>query len=134
MADFGNRRVQIFSADSAYVDSFQCAGKPLSVAVDNTGKVYVVSNALNCVQVFSSDGRLLSLFTGNSTLRSPTALAIDENGYLLVSESDNSRICIFDHNENLVTSVSTHAPNGISLDVHGDIYVATPGNYCVKKY
>ena len=134
VADFGNRRVQIFSADGAYVDSFQCAGKPLSVAVDNTGKVYVVSNALNCVQVFSSDGRLLSLFTGNSTLRSPTALAIDENGYLLVSESDNSRICIFDHNENLVTSVSTHAPNGISLDVHGDIYVATPGNYCVKKY
>ena len=66
--------------------------KPLSVAVGNSEKVYVVSNTLNCVQVFSSDGNLLSLFTGNSTLCSPTALAIDENGYLLASESDNNRI------------------------------------------
>ena len=60
---------------------------------------------------------------------SPTAIAVDHNGNVLVADTGNGRIEKFSLTGTFVTSIGQfEAPNGIAIDRGGNIYVAEIGS------
>jgi DNA-binding beta-propeller fold protein YncE len=67
--------------------------------------------------------------TGKGQFDSPTAIAVDPNGNILVADTGNGRIEKFSPNGTFVTSIGQfEAPNGIAVDHAGNIYVAEIGS------
>ena len=67
--------------------------------------------------------------TGKGEFDSPTGIAIDPNGNVLVADTGNGRIEKFSPNGTFVTSIGQfEAPNGIAIDRAGNIYVAEIGS------
>jgi DNA-binding beta-propeller fold protein YncE len=80
--------------------------------------------------------------TGKGEFDSPTGIAVDPNGNVLVADRGNSRIQKFSPTGTFVTSVGTRGkghgqlgePNAIAIDRSGNIYVAeVASNHHVQK-
>jgi DNA-binding beta-propeller fold protein YncE len=78
---------------------------------------------------------------GKGQLDSPTGIAVDGNGNILVADTINGRIQKFSPSGTFVTSIGTRGkghgqlgePNGIAVDRAGNIYVAEASNHRVQK-
>src|SRR6266404_420544 len=67
--------------------------------------------------------------TGKAEFDSPTAIAVDPSGNILVADTGNGRIEKFSPNGTFVASIGQfEAPNGIAIDHTGNIYVAEIGS------
>jgi len=72
---------------------------------------------------------------------SPTGIAVDGNGNILVADTGNGRIEKFSPTGTFLSVIGTKgngygqlgAPNGITIDRAGNIYVADAGNHGVQK-
>ena len=135
VADYSNNRVQVFTADGIFVTSISCNGSPYDVAVDNSGNIHVTLYSSHCVAVFSSDGKQLTTYGSSSDSKSPYGIAIDEEGYRYVSCYSNNRIYVFSPEGTCVSNYSCPSyPRCMTLDNHGNIYLASHGGNCVTKY
>jgi len=66
---------------------------------------------------------------GKGQFDSPTAMAVDRNGNLLIADTGNGRIEKFSPTGSFITSIGQfEAPNGIAMDRGGNIYVAEIGS------
>ncbi|XP_019859210.1 PREDICTED: E3 ubiquitin-protein ligase TRIM71-like [Amphimedon queenslandica] len=122
VADYNNKRVQVFKEDGTFVQVIQCDGKASDVAVGNEGKIHVTICDQHHVQVFS-----------------PDAVAIDDEGYIFVSVYyryvGDSYLHVLNPDGKQVKLVSGLSyPVGIALDQDGCIYVAEYNNKCITKY
>uniref|UniRef100_A0A1X7TJU7 B box-type domain-containing protein n=1 Tax=Amphimedon queenslandica TaxID=400682 RepID=A0A1X7TJU7_AMPQE len=141
VADYNNKRVQVFKEDGTFVQVIQCDGKASDVAVGNEGKIHVTICDQHHVQVFSPDGKThLDTYnnpTGNFNY--PQAVAIDDEGYIFVSVYyryvGDSYLHVLNPDGKQVKLVSGLSyPVGIALDQDGCIYVAEYNNKCITKY
>ena len=135
VADKGNNRVQVFTADGIFVSSIPCNRYPYDVAVDNSGNIHVTLCSSNCVAVFSSDGKQLTTYGSSSNSKSPAGIAVDEEGYRYVSSNSSNQIYVFSPQgmyENCY-SCSSYS-RCMTVDNHGDIYLASYDSQCVTKY
>ena len=67
--------------------------------------------------------------TGKGQFDSPSGIAVDPSGNVLVADTGNGRIEKFSPTGAFVTSIGQfEAPNGIAIDRAGDIYVAEIGS------
>ena len=79
--------------------------------------------------------------TGNGQFNSPTGIAVDPNGNVLVADTGNGRIEKFSATGTFLSILGTkgggqgqfRAPNGIAVDGTGNIYVADAANHRVQK-
>ncbi|XP_019859672.1 PREDICTED: E3 ubiquitin-protein ligase TRIM71-like [Amphimedon queenslandica] len=139
IADFNNKRVQVFKEDGTFVQVIQCDDGATDVAVDNEGKIHVIIRDQNHVQVFSPDGKT-HLDTYNNPAGNFTysrGIAIDDEGYIIVSvhNSGNSYLHVLSPERKQVKLVSGLSdPVDLALDKDGNIYVAEYGNKCIAKY
>jgi sugar lactone lactonase YvrE len=70
---------------------------PTDIAIDNrNGDIYVVDTGNNRVQRFNSEGNFLSEFgqfgSENGSFNAPWGIAIDNQGFVYVSDSKNARV------------------------------------------
>ena len=72
---------------------------------------------------------------GKGKFDSPTGIAVDDSGNILVADTGNRRVEKFSPNGAFVTSIGPfEAPNGIAIDHTGNIYVAEIGSkHCIEK-
>lgn len=87
------------------------------VAVDDTGLIYIVDTLDSVVKVFLGNGQLTKSFgiKGSATgqLSLPTAIAFDKvSKQLIVSDTGNSRLMIFDKDGTFIRSIGSRAQNG----------------------
>ena len=105
VADQGNNRIQVFSQKNGrYSTSFGRKGKepgqfiePRDVAVDNKNHCILVSDTGNGrIQALSLDGKPLLHFGthGSVKLSFPYFLAVDENGFIVVTETKTQMVTI----------------------------------------
>ena len=79
--------------------------------------------------------------TGNGQFNSPTGIAVDPNGNVLVADTGNGRIEKFSATGAFLSILGTkgggqgqfRAPNGIAVDGTGNIYVTDAANHRVEK-
>ena len=88
VTDHGNHRVQVFSANGVYQRQFgeEHLNNPLDIIITADRHVIVADQSNNCVVIFNTMGQLIHSFQVGSD---PRGLAIDHNGDLLVTLSNN---------------------------------------------
>ncbi|XP_003391528.2 PREDICTED: E3 ubiquitin-protein ligase TRIM71-like [Amphimedon queenslandica] len=136
VAEYGNRRVQVFKEDGTFVQAIHCDGSATDVAVDNEGKIHVTIQSQHHVQVFSPDGKThcdtYNHPSGNFNI--PSSIAIDDEGYIFVLSS-NGYLHVLSPDKKQVKLISGLSfPWGVTLDKNGYIYVADYSNKHVAKY
>jgi sugar lactone lactonase YvrE len=142
------------AATSALLDS------PAGIAVDAAGNVYIADTHNNRIRKVSAGtistiaGTGIASFSGDggsaaaATLNHPTALASDGSGNLYVADTDNHRIRkitgttittvagdgeqFFSGDGAAATAAGLDSPNGVAVDVAGNIYIGDTHNQRVR--
>ncbi|MBV8842185.1 MAG: hypothetical protein JO307_05180 [Bryobacterales bacterium] len=159
------------SSSTAGAVSPQTLSSPVGVFLDPNYNLYVVDSAANRVLVYLNvqsihgNGQPASIVFGQSSfsasaagggptgLRSPAEVTVDGNGYIIVSDSGNSRVLVFPsllsslaqgtpaiyglggNNQNgLATPSSLIAPIGLFVDRKNTLYVGDTGNNRVVHF
>jgi DNA-binding beta-propeller fold protein YncE len=97
-------------------------------------------------QLSSVPGGVTTMFEGRKGTQkgefdSPTGIAVDNNGNILVADTANGRIEKFSPTGAFISSIGTKGsghgqfadPNGIAVDWDGNVYVAEVGTHRVQK-
>ena len=105
ICDLNNHRIQVFRADGTFIQTISSEGTeeghlkyPLSLDI-HQGVVYVTSES-HFVQAFDLQGNFKKRIGGKGSepgqFSAPKGIAVDkQNEYILVADSDNSRVQIF---------------------------------------
>ena len=123
--------------------------RPVGIAVDAQGSLYVADSGKSVVYVLDGDGRLLESI-GRFGWRSgefdgPTGIAIDAQFRLYIADSGNNRIQKLslinrilstvageEHNET-EPSLSLYGPQSVASDASGYVYIADTWNHRILK-
>jgi YD repeat-containing protein len=104
ISDYGNNRVDEFSASGAYISRFGSEGSgngqfkgPFDIATEPTsGNLYVADSGNHRVQKFKATGTFLATFgskgSGNGQFPVPSGVTVNSSGDVYVSDRENNRI------------------------------------------
>ena len=102
VADSGNRRIQVFTAEGEFLRTFRGRGQldwSTGIAIDSNDMVYVSDRGNNRISVFTSEGRFVTSFgkkgSGPGEFKCPIGLAVDPCGVVYVCDADNNRVQVF---------------------------------------
>ena len=142
IADKGNRRLQMFSADGEFRRSIALeeegdAIDPIDVAVSANGKeLFVTTNNTHRVVVFSNKGKFLRAWGGegedDGQFIYPATIDIDSAGNVYVVDVINARVQKFDSAGTHLLTIGERGgkagtffrPKGVAVDDAGNIYVS----------
>ncbi len=112
VADTWNHRIQHFTAEGDFIDSFGRFGQsyeadifwgPRSIVVDESGRIFVADTGNKRIAVFEPSGTLLTQFGGAESglgqLDEPVGIAIDSQGLIYVADTWNQRVVVFEEFE-----------------------------------
>ena len=127
--------------------------RPSGVAIDNENRfLYVADVDSDRVAVFDADSFKFLRYIGGppkvegddeeGTMAKPTNVAVDDDGYLYVSDTLNNRIQIFDADGEFVDMFGKQGvepgnferPKGVSIDTDGHIWVADANQNRVQVF
>jgi len=152
VTDLGNKRVQKFDSEGAYLDQWGRSGKansefhePAGIAISGN-LAYVVDRDLNRVQVFDLDGRYVSQWgergIDEGQFFFPTGIAVGVNGTVYVADSGNQRIQAFspsgEYLNTMGTAGSGHGKflhlSDVTTDSEGNVYGTDRGHGKIDKF
>jgi sugar lactone lactonase YvrE len=158
IADSGNHRIQVFDADGRYIRSWGEFGdgpgqfnEPWSLAVDEN-HVYVADTWNHRLQKFTLDGQWVTTLgesgspespeSGGGLFFGPRDILILSDGSLLVTDTGNHRLQLFDPDGNFIRAVGGNGalpgqffePVGIGLNSDGSIYVVDTWNGRIQQF
>jgi len=152
-----------FSGDGGPATTASLAWPEGSLAIDNSGNLYIADTGNNRIRRVSPDGTMttfagrgLAGFSGdggpvtNATFNEPAGLALDAAGNLYIVDRSNSRVRRVDSRGVITTfagssragfggdggpatAASLFSPSAIALDSAGNVYIADTSNGRVRK-
>lgn len=136
---------------------------PLGLAFDSSGNLYISDAGSNRIRLVNTTTGIITTFAGNgnnansgdggpainASLDTPTAIAFDNSGNLLICDTGNSNIRsvtpggiitkvagigapAFDADNGTVATAAFSAPTGVAVDPLGNIYVSDTGNQRIR--
>jgi DNA-binding beta-propeller fold protein YncE len=115
--------------------------RPLGVAVDTSGHLFVGNWFLNTVSKFDSSGPFLATIGSSSTITNPGGLVTSAAGELYVANEGGGVISLFDAAGTYQSSIGSGAgllsPSGVALDRLGNLYVSSgtdSSNSLISKF
>lgn len=120
--------------------------RPVWVAVDVSGNVYVADTYNHRIQKFTGSGAFItkwgSLGSGDGQFYYPTGVTIDASGNVLVADSWNNRIQKFTSSGVFITKWGSLGsgdgqfknPQGVAVDAAGNVYVSDTSNTRIQKF
>ena len=111
-------------------------GNPAQIAVTQQGNIYIADPANNQIVVETTSGGSQS--TVGTGLKSPMGVAVDASGNVFIADTGNNRVVEINQATGAQTvlgqilatgtpaypSYSFKAPQGIAVDLRGNVYVA----------
>ena len=127
LLDTDPRRVLRFDAAGAYDTTLvEPRPEPVDLAVDGSGRLYVLQEESNTVVRFDSDGtREGAVVTGE--WRRPYAIDVDALGNLYVLDRDENTVQVYDPMGRPMLALGPSLPGGIALDDPRDVAVDDAG-------
>jgi sugar lactone lactonase YvrE len=113
--------------DDSSRDAFN---QPNSVGFGPTGDIYVSDGYGNSrVVQFKSDGSFVRIIGGRKgaapgELQVPHGVAVDPQGRVIVADSDNKRVSVFDRDGRFVKVIAAPSRGGLVAAADGTIYVS----------
>jgi tripartite motif-containing protein 2/3/tripartite motif-containing protein 71 len=99
VADCNNHRIQVFTAEGQFLRKFAMGKGPTGISIDSENLVYVAEYGNHFISVFTCEGKFLTSFgtrgSGPGQFVLPRGIAVDKNGVVYVSDTDNGRLQIF---------------------------------------
>jgi DNA-binding beta-propeller fold protein YncE len=103
VSDFGNHRVQVFTAEGTYLRTIGKEGKnpgefrcPVGLALDKYDNLYVTDMGNNRVQVFDAEGELKYIFDETilpeGDMGNLHGIIVDDAGFIYLAATANNRI------------------------------------------
>ena len=133
---YANARIHKFTADGQYQKSWGEPGSapgqlnlPHGVWIDSRGRVLVADRENNRIQAFTQDGEYLAEW--HTGMVGPAIMCVDRNDIMYVAEHNGGNVSIMTLDGELLArwgSSEYTSMHGISVDSHGDIYVAQPSD------
>jgi len=115
------------TGDNTSRDSFN---QPNHVAIAPNGDIYVSDGYVNArVVQFSKDGKYVRMIGGvkgsqPGQLQLPHGVALDSRGRILVNDSDNKRVSVFDKEGRFVETWPYPSRGGIAVAADDTVYVS----------
>jgi hypothetical protein len=133
--------VFIYNELMALTGELKGLNKPLGVAVDAQGRIYVGNDGRNNIEVFdTATGELIAVF-GEGIVEMPTAITIDSGGFIYVTDSQKHRVFVFDAALSLVRAIGKPGIGkdtlGFPMDTEiilGEVFIADQENARVQVY
>ena len=151
VADEGNNRIQVFNSSFVYQKTIgvtgDCNGNdnnrfcgPHSLDIDGLDRLYVADTWHQRIQIFDAAGNYEDTIGGQwggapGQFRSPQGVAVSSSGQVLISDTENHRLQIFEPFLDTWSQVNTNgfgnASNGfvMSLEMWGDSLFAGTQNW-----
>jgi DNA-binding beta-propeller fold protein YncE len=134
--------IYIYDRDGRFQREFAPASprlgwQPLGLAFDKAGNLYVSDlGGSQEIVVFDRAGEVVRTFGGDAGLNYPNGIAVDAQGRVYVTDSNNGRLLVFDETGSIAGRVGrgTSAgqlglPRGAATDERGRVFVVdTTGN------
>ena len=146
VADQANHQLLSITRDLEFVKKIDLqSGRPVGVACDEEGKMYVCDYRQNCVKVLSAKGERLYKFSENATsheLSHPYSIRV-ESECVYVSEWWNKHcVSVFTKQGRFLTSFGKHGsggsqficPSGLAIDSDGVLYVCDLNNSRIQVF
>lgn len=144
VADCYNHRISVFQKNSGEFCHFIGEGHldaPYDISFNNTNDLLlVVDHDQHCVCTFTLEGEFVGKFgskgKGMGQLKEPCSLTTDAYNCILVADTGNNRITVFDKDGKCIGSFvgDFNFPRGITLDQNGTIYVSDSANKRVQVF
>lgn len=107
--------------------------------------IYVADMWNHCVQVLTTKGKVSFTLgkkgSGQGEFNGPCCVVVDSKERIIVADSGNNRVQIFNLNGNWVQTIDgsgpahlCKSPRGLALDSQGNIYVAAFGSSIIKAF
>lgn len=159
VADTWNHRIQKFSADGSFINTWGVPGLaeqpdqfwgPRGIAVDSDNRVYVTDTGNNRVVVFDAAGNFETQFGTNGInpgeFDEPVGIAVSGDGLVFVADTWNQRIQVFQADgaggfsflrEWTVSAWYGQSINNkpfLALDAANNVYITDPDGYRVLMF
>ena len=151
VANTGNDRIDIFSADGVYERSIANTAEkgplfsPYDLAITSDGVVYVLDSGNHRILKLKPKGELVDSWGGEGTepgkFDVPRGIAVDANGIVYVADTRNHRVQKLDVTCEWLTwgaqgdgQNEFEYPIGIAIDTDGNVYVADTQNHRIRKF
>jgi DNA-binding beta-propeller fold protein YncE len=171
VADSRNHRIEHFDATGNLIQTFGQVSpgcpyttvppanvpigtfcEPWGVAVSPDGQwVYVADTWNHRIQKFSAGGTAIKTWgtpnydpvsSGHFGLWGPRGIAVDSQGHVLVADTGNKRIIVYDADGNFISQFGGEGsapgqfdePVGLALDAQGNLYVADTWNQRIQVF
>lgn len=146
--DCGNGRVAVTASNGTAKASFSLATPAKTqweaitdLALDKAGNVYLTNAVANSVEKYSATGQKLATFA-TGEVKGPQGLAVTSNGEIIVSDTMNHAVAIFDAEGKLLKKIGQQGegngqfqyPRGVAVDSQGNIYVADSLNARIQVF
>ncbi len=115
---------------------------PLGLAFAPDGSLYVTdAGAKQRVVVISPDGSTSHTFGDEDGLAFANGIAVDDHGNVVVADSNNARLLVYDESETVVATISPGTgegslglPRGVAIGDDQRLYVVDTTDHMVRTY
>ena len=135
VADYLNKRIQLFSSDGKFQREVRLDDRPLSVAFTDCGELLtLVSGSNRTLNVFSEVGQFIRHINGK-LVREPIRLSLAGDGRLIITDRE-VKVLSPDGNDLLLsfTAPDCDAYPECPIYHQNKFYVSYPGAHCVKVF
>jgi hypothetical protein len=141
--------VFIYDPNLSLTGELKGLSRPLGVAVDSRGNIYVGNNGSDNVEIYDSNG-LKAATIGDGIIRMPNDLAFDRDDRLYVADSIGNAIRVYESNGAPAGNIGTggdgvgefRSPIALTIAYRsdangqevGELYIADRGHYLVQVF
>lgn len=148
VSDRPSASIYVFDAGGRYLRTVTPPSEaqdwqPLGMTFDAAGSLYVVDvgSLPHVVRVLDVSGSQTRVIGASEGMSFPNGVAVDDAGYVYVTDSNNGRLLVFDRDGSVVATVARGVgpgklglPRGVAVDGRGRVYVADATGQAVSVY